>query len=59
MLMELAQLFSKHRFFWGGGGRGGGSRITKPAFSLDKKDMKILATRSQKSSVRFGKVDIQ
>ena len=55
MLMELAQLFSKHRFFF----LGGGSRITKPAFSLDKKDMKILATRSQKSSVRLGKVDIQ
>lgn len=59
MLMELAQLFSKHRFFLGGAGGGGGSRITKPAFSLDKKDMKILATRSQKSSVRLGKVDIQ
>ena len=56
MLMELAQLFSKHRFF--GGGRRG-SRITKPAYSLDKKDMKILATRSQKSSVRLGKADIQ
>ena len=48
MLIELAQLFSEHRFFFLSGAEGGGgrSRITKPAFLLAKKDMKSLATRS-------------
>lgn len=55
-------IISKHRFFfsfffWGGGRGGGfgGSRITKPAFVLAKKDITSLATRSKKPLYGWAK----
>ena len=64
MLTELgvAQLFLSTVFFpfffrgggWGGGGFGG-SRITKLAFVLAKKDITSLATRSKKPLYGWAK----
>ena len=62
MLTELgvAQLFLSTGFFFLGGGGGvgggfGGSRITKPAFVLAKKDITSLATRSKKALYGWAK----